>query len=209
MQVCFVTSQLLRENNRIQMLCGVLARLHASGAPNDLMTKIGTDFLENLFYRGLIVSSHAVVLTIMDDEENLIAFTAAALDMKRCLRKIVISQPLRSLWYGFSRVLFQPKLWRPFIEAISLNTPEQSQPFAEIIMIATADTYRGRGFGVKLLSMLDNDLRRRGIQACLARVREDNIHAIRMYESVGYHEIGSITFSGSHWKWLVHEVPEI
>ena len=185
-----------------------MARLHASGVPNDLMTQIGTDFLGNLFYRGLAASPHAIVLTIMDGE-TVAAFAAVALDMKRCLRQIVMSQPMMSVRYGFSHILFQPKLWRPFIEAMRLNTPEQQQPAAEILMIATADAYRGRGLGVKLLSAIDDEMQRRGIKACLARVREDNIHAIRMYEICGYREIGSITFNNSHWKWLAHEVLEI
>lgn len=207
MQIGFVTSQSLRESNRLQVMCGALARLHAAGAPNDLMTQIGADFLENMFYRGLLVSPQAVVLTIMDGE-TLAAFAAVALDMKRCLRQIVASQPLRSVWYGFSHVLLRPKLWGPFIEAMLLHTPEHTQTTAEILMIATADTYRGRGLGVKLLSVLDDDLQRRGVQACIARVREDNVYAIEMYERNGYHEMGSVTFNGGQWKWLIRKLPQ-
>jgi len=79
----------------------------------------------------------------------------------------------------------------------SVVMSSSSQSTVEILMITTATEYRGRGFGVKLLSMLDDDLGKRGIQVCLARVREDNAHAMAMYKTIGYHEIGSVTFNGS------------
>ncbi len=205
MKTDLITLEMLSNNNLLKTTCETLATMHAAGAPDDLMSKIGIGFLKNLFYKGLFKTSKSLVLAIIDNE-TIVAFVAATFDMKQCLRQIVISRALWSVWYGFSHVLFQPKLWRPFIEAMRLNTPDQQQPAAEILMIATADAYRGRGFGVRLLSAIDDEMQRRGVQACLARVREDNIYAIRMYERNGYREIASVTFNGSKWKWLVREL---
>jgi ribosomal protein S18 acetylase RimI-like enzyme len=140
--------------------------------------------------------------------ETVAAFVAVALDMKQCLRQIVTSHPLRSAWYGFSCVLLRPRLWGAFLEAMRLHAPELAQPTAEILMITTAAEYRGHGHGVRLLSILDEALSSRGVQACLARVREDNPHALAMYKTSGYHEIGSVAFNGNQWKWLVHELAD-
>lgn len=207
MKTDFVTARLLHQDSKLQAVCGTLAKLHAIGAPDDLLTQMGVDFLKNLFYPGLLGSSNAVVLTVMD-EETVAAFVAAAVDMQRCLREIVMSRPLRSVWYGFSSVLVQPRLWRGFLEATQVSAPEHAQPAAEILMVTTAINYRGRGLGRRLLLTLDEDLRRRGVRACIARVREDNTHAMRMYENSGYRDIGAVTFNGSQWRWLAHEVPE-
>lgn len=208
MQIEFVTSRKLRDENCLEAVCKSLAGLHVTGVPNDLMTLLGVDFLETLFYRGLLDSPHAVVVTIMDGE-TVAAYAAVALDMDRCLREIVISSPLRSVWFGFSRVLLQPKLWLPFIGAMRLDAPEHLKSASEILMISTADAYRGKGLGVKLLSTIDEDLRKRGVEACLARVREDNLHAMRMYKGNGYYEVNSVIFNGSKWKWLVRDLSQI
>lgn len=205
MQIEFVTSRKLRDENRLEAVCKSLAELHVTGVPNDLMTLLGVDFLETLFYRGLLDSPHAIVVAIMDGE-TLVAYAAVALDMERCLRGIVISSLLRSIRFGLSRVLFQPKIWLPFIEAMRLDAPEHLKSASEILMIATADAYKGRGLGVKLLSAIDDDLRKRGVQTCLARVREDNLHAMGMYKKNGYYEVGSVAFNGSQWKWLAREM---
>lgn len=205
MQIEFITSRELHGKGCLESVCKSLAELHVTGVPNDLMTLLGADFLETLFYRGLLDSPHAVVVTIMDGE-TLAAYAAVALDMDRCLREIVISSPLRSVWFGFSRVLLQPKLWLPFIGAMRLDAPEHLKSASEILMIATADAYRGQGLGAKLLLAIDEDLRKRKVQACLARVREDNFHAMKLYKKNGYYEIDSVVFNSRQWKWLVREM---
>ncbi|MBF0518743.1 MAG: GNAT family N-acetyltransferase [Nitrospirae bacterium] len=206
MKTSLITKELLTDNNLLLITCERLAMLHAAGTPNDLMTQIGTGFLKNIFYPGLIASPNAVISAVVDDNESIVAFAAVALNMKRCLRDIVSFQPLRSIWYGFSRVLSNNKLWRPFIESMLLRAPEQSKRTAEILMITTAHSYRGRRFGIKLLSTIDDCLKGHSIRTCIARVREDNNYATRMYESNGYCEVDSITFNGCRWRWLSHKV---
>ncbi len=188
-------------SRRTEALCGVFAGLHREGAPNDVLSKIGASFLKDLFYPGLLGSSQAVVYEALEGEEP-VGFVAAALDMKHCLRQIVLSRPLLSVWHGFSSVLLRPGMWKSFIEALSIEAPGQSRGAAEIIMITVAAAYQGQGLGTVLLSKLNSELKKRGVQACLARVREDNLHALRMYGKAGYHEIGSVDFNGGKWRWL-------
>ena len=57
---------------------------------------------------------------------------------------------------------------------------------AELVSIATAPAYRGRGLGARLLKRSMNAARRAGAESMWLTVRPDNIGALRLYESLGF-----------------------
>lgn len=182
-------------------LCHRLAEIHTECAPDDLLTRLGTGFLANLFYPWLLKTDSSMVFGIKDGEV-LSSFVTATIGSHGSLRNIVMHQPLLSMWYGLSKVAFKPSVWNTFGEALSIKTPKTTMPYSEIMMIASANKYRGRGYGAKLLSTLDSELRKLGIKTSLARVRDDNVIALKMYDKYGYKEIGTIVFNGVKWRWM-------
>jgi len=182
-------------------LCHRLAEIHTECAPDDLLTRLGTGFLANLFYPWLIKTDGSMVCGIKDGEV-LTSFVAATIGSHCSLRNLFLHRPLLSMWYGLSKVALKPSIWNSFVEALSIKTPKTTTPYSEIMMIASAITYRGRGYGAKLLSTLDGELRKLGIRTSLARVRDDNVIALKMYDRCGYKEIGSLVFNGAKWRWM-------
>jgi ribosomal protein S18 acetylase RimI-like enzyme len=207
MKMHIVTARDFRENTQLNEMCGTLARLHLAGSPDDLMSRIGESFLKDLFYRGVMVSP-GCVLVVAVDKETVVGFLAATLNMRSSLRQIAMSRPFKSLWYGFRYVFLKPKLWKPFIDALHIGIPSGTDSGAEILMVMTSTAYRGQGVGKRLLLMLNDYLKEQNTFRSIARVRADNLPALVMYEHGGYREVGSITFDGIQWKWLIHELPE-
>ena len=187
--------------DRTESVCAEMAKLHLAGAPDDLLSKIGANFLENLIYPSLVRSSEAVVLVGMYGDK-IVGFAAAVLNMKKFIKKTIKEQPFKSIWYGCNYILFRPSLWSFFIQAMNISMPKYNCGTAEIFMITVSSTYRGRGYAKELLCCLGDELEKRKMKDCLARVHSDNYDAIKMYGGCGYKEIGTVDFSGTTWKWL-------
>jgi ribosomal-protein-alanine N-acetyltransferase len=67
---------------------------------------------------------------------------------------------------------------------------EENTEFGHIITINVAPSYRRQGTATKLLHEIETLLKKKGITQCRLEVREDNKHAIKLYQKLGYHTIG-------------------
>jgi ribosomal-protein-alanine N-acetyltransferase len=61
---------------------------------------------------------------------------------------------------------------------------------AEILTVAIAPEFRGRGFGRPLLARHLDELRRRGVRRVHLEVEEGNEPALRLYRALGFAEVG-------------------
>jgi ribosomal-protein-alanine N-acetyltransferase len=61
---------------------------------------------------------------------------------------------------------------------------------AHILNICVADTVRGRGIGRQMLMLLIERATQAGMQDVFLEVRPSNLHAIALYQSVGFVEVG-------------------
>ncbi len=62
--------------------------------------------------------------------------------------------------------------------------------YAEILNIAVASPFRGRGIGKYLLNTMHATAKRSGAKECLLEVRVSNHVAISLYEKCGYEQYG-------------------
>ena len=67
---------------------------------------------------------------------------------------------------------------------------EENTEFGHIITINVAPKYRRQGTATKLLNEIENLLKQKGITQCRLEVREDNKHAIKLYQKLGYQTVG-------------------
>ena len=61
---------------------------------------------------------------------------------------------------------------------------------AHILNICVAERMRGRGVGRQMLALLIERARQAGMQDVFLEVRPSNLHAIALYQSVGFIEVG-------------------
>jgi len=67
---------------------------------------------------------------------------------------------------------------------------EENTEFGHIITINVALKHRRQGTATKLLHKIENLLKQKGITQCRLEVREDNKHAIKLYQKLGYQNVG-------------------
>ncbi len=61
-----------------------------------------------------------------------------------------------------------------------------------ILSIAVAKSFRGRGYGKKLMLELESRFKERGVRRIKLEVRKSNMIAISMYRKLGYRIVGVI-----------------
>lgn len=70
-----------------------------------------------------------------------------------------------------------------------------------IVNLGILEGYRGKGYGRALVNNLIQMARSQGIQELYIRVEDTNIEAKKLYESLGFKEMGNI----SNWIWTCEE----
>jgi ribosomal-protein-alanine N-acetyltransferase len=67
---------------------------------------------------------------------------------------------------------------------------EENTEFGHIITINVEPKHRRQGIATNLLNEIENLLKQKGIVQCRLEVREDNKHAIKLYQKLGYQTAG-------------------
>jgi len=67
---------------------------------------------------------------------------------------------------------------------------EENTEFGHIITINVAPKHRRQGIATKLLHKIESLLKQKGITQCRLEVREDNKHAIKLYQKLEYLTVG-------------------
>ncbi len=69
---------------------------------------------------------------------------------------------------------------------------EENTEFGHIITINVTPKYRRKKIATKMLREIENLLKQKGIGECHLEVREDNHSAIKLYQTLGYRNIGRL-----------------
>jgi ribosomal-protein-alanine acetyltransferase len=77
-------------------------------------------------------------------------------------------------------------------------------PFGHIITVNTVPTYRRKGIARKLLREMEALFKKKGIKECRLEVREDNSAASKLYQKLGYKEVGKLEkyYGDAHGLYL-------
>ncbi len=77
-------------------------------------------------------------------------------------------------------------------------------PAGHIITVNTIPAYRRKGIAHKLLHEIEALFEKKGIKECRLEVREDNIEAAKLYQSLGYKKVGKLEkyYDDAHGLYL-------
>lgn len=208
MHISPIGKEILNNPSELRYVCASIAKLHCESSPDDLSAQFGETAMSDLIYPGIAASPSAVVL-ILWNERKIVGFVAAVKSMKKCMQKIVMAHPIKSIQYAMRSFVFNPGQIRDVLSAlVLLKAPLVQEPLAEIFMISVSIQHRGKGMGRRLLSALYEESAQHNIKTCLARVQQNNEKALAMYRACGYHDIGSVVFRGAQWKWMAFDLPQ-
>ena len=159
-----------------------VAALHRDLIAEGFLSSLGERFLCRL-YRRVALSDDAFVLVAEDDDE-VVGFIAGALSLGRLYRRFVLRD-------GAAVALGSPLrlagAWRRVLETLRHGVDgEDGTPGAELLAVAVAPAWRGRGVGARLVSAFQAELTGRGVDASQVVVGADNAPAIAMYRRAGF-----------------------
>ena len=122
----------------------------------------------------------------MSDLDDLVTLEQRAFDGDRMSR----AQYRRHLDSDSAQILLASTAQRAFFGSVVLFFRKRST-VARVYSLATRPEVRGQGIGASLLEAAAVAARRRGCRVLRLEARTDNVAAIRLYERLGYRQIGS------------------
>lgn len=160
----------------------VIARLHAVSITTGFLSTLGPVFLEQL-YRAMI-DYHDSEVIVAEDRYGPVGFVAGMPDVAAFYKSFVARNGARA-GIAASGALLKPSSWRKAWETARYDGGHQGTS-AELLSMAIAPTYRGRGLGTDLSDRLLASLRAKGIQRVKVVVGFENKVAQRVYGTAGF-----------------------
>lgn len=171
------------------------AALHARQISGGFLATLGEGFLERL-YRRASRSTGSFLLVARDDQGAVVGFLSGTEDVAALYRQFVLRDGLTA---GFAAAPRLAKRWRSALETLNYSRAatshldeEVSEVRAELLAMAVAADWKGRGVGRALVDGFTAEMGRRKVAAARVVVG-DNLHAARrLYESAGFRPAGRI-----------------
>lgn len=161
-----------------------VARLHGGMIDTGFLSSLGPGFL-TLLYGSLIRSDTGLVTVAAGDGGSVVGFVAGSVDTGAFYREFLRRYLLVAAW-RLLPALVRPGTWRRVWETLRYGTDGRDDVRAELLSMAVAPAYRGRGIGKRLVGALQEAAEARGVPAMKVVVGEENDAATRLYESCGF-----------------------
>ena len=173
----------------------VLAHLMYTEVTWGRLRDFGMGFL-TLLNRAFCTSRHAVCL-VAEVDGQVVGYAASVVHLKRFYREFAIVRGLPAA------VMILPKLFRRHTLATLWkgltykNDPGEGGPQSEVLSIAVAKGFSGRGIATRLLNATMEKLKARGVDAVrMGTVAEGNQAAFSIYSKWGFKLVGTKQFYG-------------
>jgi ribosomal protein S18 acetylase RimI-like enzyme len=175
-----------------QLIYQQVAQLHIECIDQGFLPKLGARFLA-LMYQAIDEGEDSVLL-VRRERDEIVGFVSGGTGMGRIYKRMLWRAP--SLLIALAPSLVRPaRLGRIFdIVRYSRRAPEMERlPTAELLSIAVAAPYRGRGHAEALYRALCSDLQGKGVTSFKITVGSTLSCAQRFYARMGAALSGSET----------------
>jgi len=154
-----------------------IAKIHKTEISKGFLSSLSLAFLKR-FFRGLI-ESPASFCVVAKESNEVIGFMAGVSDMNKFYAYF--------LWHYFFQSFFilLPKAFSSFkkiLESLFYPTKESSLPKAELLTIAVAKEFQGKGVASMMLPIFVAEMEKRNVAVFKVVVGEELKNAIKFYE---------------------------
>lgn len=164
-----------------------LARIHRTALADDFLPSLGGRFLERVYWPATFHSAHGVNLVARDGSQP-IGFVTIAHDSPAFTADVMRGRMAALGLAAIGAAVRRPAHLLKSAEVLwSVLTARPDPVDAEIVLIAVADSHRGKGVGKRLVAAALAYLRERGVRQCRTKTLAANTNVIAMYESLGWH----------------------
>lgn len=166
---------------------GCAARLHADQITEGFLSSLGPPFL-TLLYRRVIRWPRSFLL-VAAEGEAVVGHAAATEDVGGLYRQFLIHDGVHAAAVAAPKLVRQ---WRTAMETLRYPSGHDDLPSAELLAVAVASEFRGRGIGRQLVTATNEELCRRGVRDARVVVAPTNLPAIALYRSSGFRSAAKI-----------------
>jgi glycosyltransferase involved in cell wall biosynthesis/ribosomal protein S18 acetylase RimI-like enzyme len=160
-----------------------LARLHREALPDSFLPLLGDGFLRRL-YVALATDPEAVAV-VAEDGRGVVGFATGALSVRAFYRRFYRRHGVQAALAAAPQLL-RPGMLRRARESSSYGRAERPYPDTELLSIALAPGWRGRGLGRALADRLVASLAALQAREIDVVVSADNVTANAFYRSLGF-----------------------
>jgi len=164
--------------------CLKAAQIHFQEIKYGFLAELGEKFLY-CFYQAMVDSENAFLI-IAKDNDSVIGFISGCTNLKKFYRDFAERHFFKILPVLFKK-LFSFSSLKKILETRKYGKEKKSDlPEAELISIAVAFEFQGKGVALQLLDGFFFEMRKRKINSIKVIVGEKLIKAIRFYEKNGF-----------------------
>jgi ribosomal protein S18 acetylase RimI-like enzyme len=173
-----------------------VARLHVAGIKEGFLPTLGIPFLRRL-YRRMVRSPGSFVLVATVDQ-RIAGFVAGTESVGWLYRSFLLRDGISAAVKAAPRLA---RSWRRAVETLTYGAGDGGHkddlPAAELLSIAVAEGWRGRGVGRALVEAFQAEMGQRQIATAKVIVAAHNDQAVSLYRATGFHVVTQISVHGS------------
>jgi ribosomal protein S18 acetylase RimI-like enzyme len=180
-----------------------VAQIHMDALPNDFLPGLGFNFLNTVFYPGVLKSNHAKTFVAVADNQPL-GFVIVAQNSSRLFSEIVRDNFWEFIKIGLLTSLSSFAQFKKNIQILlsSLKKDAASQ-YGEIYEIAVRPDSQGRGMGKMLVQASEDYLKQKGLPGISIKTRRDNTAWIQFFLRQGWQLSHEINLIGNQYVILI------
>jgi ribosomal protein S18 acetylase RimI-like enzyme len=180
-----------------------VAQIHMDALPNDFLPGLGFNFLNTVFYPGVLKSNHAKTFVAVADNQPL-GFVIVAQNSSRLFSEIVRDNFWEFIKIGLLTSLSSFAQFKKNIQILlsSLMKDAASQ-YGEIYEIAVRPDSQGRGMGKMLVQASEDYLKQKGLPGISIKTRRDNTAWIQFFLRQGWQLSHEINLIGNQYVILI------
>lgn len=158
-----------------------MAQIHKAEIRGGFLSSLSPGFLKR-FYLALIESKSSFCIVAKENNE-VVGFVAGTANLNTFYKYFL------SHYFFQSFFILLPKVFSSFkkiIESFLYPKKEQSLPKAELLTIAIAKEFQGKGVGSLMLPVFISEMKKRNVRIFKVIVGEKLLPAIKFYEKNGF-----------------------
>lgn len=171
----------------------------------DFLPSLGVGFMRAL-YRGLIANPKGIGYVVLD-EGRVVGLITGSTDGDQLFKGILLRQFAPFVFHVGKRALTRPKIIPDILHTLLYPSLVEVEDYkAEVISIALAPAYRGRGMGKELVAQLEADFLKRGVERYKVIINKSNEGGNRFYRNLGFSYWATFVLYGKEMNLYVKEL---
>ena len=172
-----------------------IVNIHQNAFKDFFLTSLGTDFLM-FYYSSFITNSETVCLVAVQDNDEVVGFSAATMKSKGFNMRLIRSNIMAFFGWSCKMLFSNPKALVRLVKNLTKKseTVADNEEYAELFSIGVSTSCQGKGVGSLLLTETETLMGKHGVSSLsLTTDYNNNNSTIAFYQRNGYRVLYKFT----------------